>query len=124
MGYISLEHTYWYPWPPSSGMWLNPGCTEIMGTRPLIYFQEKWQDGTIFIVIYQQLDGYLARKGIELATFLKGIKMADENGIVSEYKEGDIVCYWFSDISKYIQKQQKQLGIQESADRCKSILTV
>ena len=84
-----------------------------MGTRSLIYFQEKRNDGiiVIYIVIYQQYDGYLAVVGRTLATFLKAVKMVNGFAMAPEvnYSEGDIICNGFGDVVAQFIQQHKQV---------------
>lgn len=84
-----------------------------MGTRSLIYFQEKQNDGTIviYLVIYQHWDGYLAVVGRTLATFLKAVKVVnglDAAAVAVNYNEADIVCNGFGDVvAQFVQKHKE-----------------
>lgn len=80
-----------------------------MGIRSLIYFQKR-VDGTdvIYVVIYQQYDGYLNGVGKNLAAFLNNAVFV--NGIdtaKSEMKDDRFICNGFEDlIALYIRKNK------------------
>jgi hypothetical protein len=83
-----------------------------MGTRSVIYFQERRKNGRIVIyaVVYQQYDGYLSGVGKELATFLKAVKFIELMvGLVVEPENVDmIICNGFGDlVARFIQKFKK-----------------
>ena len=92
-----------------------------MGTRSLIYFQEKRSDGTIviYMVIYQQFDGYLAGVGNTLMTFLKAVKMVNRFEMLCEanYTEHDIVCNVFDDVvAQFVQKHKAEVRPVDGPD--------
>jgi len=59
-----------------------------MGTRSIIRFKEKYDDGISTIAtIYQQYDGYLSCVGAKLANWLKNKKML--NGIPGDISRKD-----------------------------------
>ncbi|MHA2064318.1 MAG: hypothetical protein ACXABY_08055 [Candidatus Thorarchaeota archaeon] len=83
-----------------------------MGTRSLIYFQERDSDGTIviYVVIYQQWDGYpQGGVGERLATFLKNAVLV--NGVpypAPEMKEEKFMCNGFDDlVARFIRKHKE-----------------
>lgn len=78
-----------------------------MGTRSLIYFEEK--DGTVYVVIYQQYDGGPSCVGLTLAEFLSNTKII--NGYTTkDEKKGNVVNGFDDLVATFIAKNKNCIG--------------
>jgi hypothetical protein len=82
-----------------------------MGTRSLIYFEEVDAEGnvTVYVVIYQQYDGYPEGVGATLASFLKRMRIV--NGYNSnDEKSGNVANGFDCLIPQFIAQEKKGIG--------------
>jgi hypothetical protein len=79
-----------------------------MGTRSLLVFQERYGDKLlVYVIIYQQYDGYPSGVGKMLSTFLKKVRLI--NGIRGGEPDPEkIECNGFDDlVARFIRLHKK-----------------
>ena len=84
-----------------------------MGTRSLIYFQARDSDGkvVIYVVIYQQYDGYPEGVGATLAEFLSKVNLVNGFTRKDEEEKERIVCNGFDDlVARFIAQHKSGVG--------------
>ena len=77
-----------------------------MGTRSLIIFRERRGDTfLIYVIIYQQYNGYIYCVGKQVLTFLQKVKLV--NGLRGEEEKEDvIICNGFDDLVVHPAEQE------------------